>query len=99
MSPQINCNIDERRLEVRNIIKEEKLRRGHCAECNRVTKIDELCVFNLIYKDDVVKNVASIQFMVLNPALFDEFGAEEFEKCDLLCLICERLFVDYHLYQ
>jgi hypothetical protein len=83
----IRRTTEQKRAPARGLVKDEKLRRGHCCDCGMIVTFDNTYCFDFDHRDPTLKTFAVSSR--LDSARLETLKAE-MDKCDLVCAICHR---------
>jgi hypothetical protein len=83
------------RLEKREIINDEKLKRACCLDCRRLVTGGAYCAFNFGLRRGETSNITVSNLVYKSRAYFNEHIGIEMKKRDLLCANCFKIWKDY----
>jgi len=80
----------------RNVIDNEKLRRGACLVCKRQVSKESTCAFDFDHIDPSQKVISVSHLVYKTWSYFNDHFHTEVKKCNLLCSNCHHLKTNYY---
>jgi len=80
------------RNELRGVVNDEKLRRGECLRCKRKVTTNTFCAFDFDHRDRSTKLMRIAKLVIKSREYFYNHISTEFDRCDLLCCNCHKLY-------